>query len=342
MSQSKIIGLFSVAIIATALIVGGIVYFGQQNILSQKEEEAKIAKQRVIELEAQLTQFQQAQTAQQGKLQVPPIQDWKTYSNEDLSMDIMYPDTLFKVDTENNELYHQMQAFKLKNTEDSADSEFAKDMQISFSQETDQNCDYLKENMGDIGTEFVFQNVKGVKYDVGAEGRGVVTYCIKDNKAKDIAIIRRFYINETYSPELTQQADYINSQAQGQLFDLMLQTVKIKDYDVSGLNYENETYGFILRFPQIWLGYAVKEDKKDTTKTESIAYNFGTDKPLFTISVFTKAQWNKVKDKDTNLETVIKEGAKYVFTYSNIETPVTADKAKFDAIKDIIASFELK
>ncbi len=342
MSQSKTIWLFSIAIIATALIVGGIVYFGQQNILISKEEESRQAKQRITELETQLAQFQQAQQNQQSKLQVPAVQDWKTYSNETIGMDIMYPDTLFKIDEENDELYHQMQAFKLKSLEDGTEGELAKDMQISLNQEVEQDCEYLAENVKSTGVEFVFQNIKGIKYDVGAEGSGVVTYCIQDNKGKDIALIRRFYINETYAAELATQNDYINSQAQGQLFDLMLQTVKIKDYDVSGLNYENETYGFTLKFPQIWAGYVVKEDKKDTTKTESIAFNFATDKPLFTISVFTKAQWNKIKDKDTNLENVIKEGTKYVFTYSSIEAPVTADKAKFDAIKDIIASFELK
>lgn len=342
MSQSKTIWLFSVAIVATALIVGGIVYFGQQNMLNEKEEEAKAAKLRVSELETQLTEFQQAQTTTQNKLQVPPIQDWKTYSNEELSMDIMYPDTLFKIDAENNELYHQMQSFTLKSLEDGTTGELAKDMQISLSQDVDQNCEYLAKEMQESGVEFVFQNIKGIKYDSGAEGRGVVTYCIQDNKKKDIAIIRRFYINETYAAELAQQTDYINSQAQSQLFDLMLQTIKIKDYDISGLGYENETYGFTLKFPQIWTGYAAKEVEGDATKTGEISFNFAADDPLFTVSVFTKAQWNKAKDKDTNLETVIKEGAKYVFTYSSIETPATADKAKFDAIKDIIASFELK
>lgn len=80
----------------------------------------------------------------------------------------------------------------------------------------------------------------------------------------------------------------------------MLQTVKIEDYDVSGLNYENETYGF--KFPQIWAGYSAKEDEGDATKTGEVLFGFATDDPLLTVSVFTKAQWNKAKDKDTNLE----------------------------------------
>lgn len=349
MSQSKTIGLFAVAVIITALIVGGVVYSGQQKIVSQKEEEAKQTQQKIADLETQLAQFQQAQQSQtqdqQNKLQVPAMQDWKTYSNKDLGVDMMYPDTLFAISEDSSELYHQMQNFRLKSDKDGVEGDLAKDIQISFDQKSDQDCKYLAKNMKDSGVAFNLQTIKGVKYDAGVEGKGVVSYCIQDNKGKDVMMIKRSYIAETYSQDLAKETDYINSTAQAQLFDLMLQTVKIKNYDVSGLTYENEKYKFALKFPQAWTGYTVKESQVDLAKNgkaDSIGFAFATDESLLNVVVFTKAQWTKVKADTESSYEVIKEGSKYVFAYSTATNAKDADKAKLDLVKEIVASFELK
>lgn len=344
MSQSKTIWLFVLAVLITALVVGGVVYFGQQNILKDKEDEAKRAQERIAELESQLAQFQESQNSQ-NKLQVPQIQDWKTYTNEDLGIDIMYPDTIFKVSTTSSELYHEMSNFHQKSNKDGSDLGLAKDMRISFDQKVDQNCANLEKTLKDSGVQFAFQNIKGIKYDTGVEGEGVVSYCVQDNKGKDILLISRYYLSEAYSTEITKEADFINSDAQSQLFDLMLQTMKIKDYDISGLTYENTKYKFTLKFPDSWKGYVAGDKQKDwgkNGKSDSVEFAFGSDAPLLTISMLTKDQWKKIKLL-SDAPTLIAEDTKNSYVYSVSQTAKDdTSTQRLSVLKNIIASFELE
>jgi len=350
MNQTKTILLFAIAVIVTAFIVGGAVYFGQQRILNQKQEEAIRSQERIAELESQLQQIQKSQESQQNQedqFQLPAIKDWKTYSNEEMGFSIMYPDNVFLLDEEKNTLYHELKNFHLINEKDGSSTELAKDIEISFDQKVEQDCSYFEKNLGNDGIEFNFQIIKGVKYDIGAEGRGVVSYCIKDNNNKYIMLIRRFYINEFYSSDLQNQKDYISGDIQSQLFDLMLQTMSIKDYDVSGLNYTNAKYKFILKFPLSWLGYTEKTEevqwaRGDENKIDSITFSFGSDQPLLRILVFTKSQYQRLKALEP-LPELIKQGARYAFTYSIDETQTSdISKQRLSAIKNIISSFDFE
>ncbi len=346
MNQTKTILLFSIAVMITALAVGGAVYFGQQRILSQKEEEMKQTRQRVLELESQLKEIQTAQQSQKEEgLQIPAIKDWKTYSNEELGFSIMYPDNVFLLDEETKTLYHELKNFHLISEEDGSQGNLAKDIEIVFDQEVEQDCSYFEKNMASEGVEFDLQIIKGIKYDTGAEGRGVVSYCIKDDEDKNIFLIRRFYINDLYSIDLQAQLDYINFNIQDQLFDLMLQTMIIKDYDVAGLKYKNDKYGFSLQFPMSWVGYVAKQSKIDWNEEEqidSVEFSFGIAKPLLKIFIFTKNQYNNLSESE-KLPEFIKQGARYVFTYSiDEEAKDDISKERLSTIKDIVSSLNFE
>ncbi len=65
------------------------------------------------------------------------------------------------------------------------------------------------------------------------------------------------------------------------------------------INYENQTFGFTLTFPQTWEGFNTSELTYDSYS--SVCFSFKKPQPfcIFQITKFTKNQWEQVKFKDT-------------------------------------------
>ena len=111
---------------------------------------------------------------------------------------------------------------------DGSDLGLAKDISIIFKKENEKGCNWLETGLGlkSLGVPFIFKNIKGVKYETGAEGEGVIYYCVKNKENKNIFLIERWFLNNSYSTELAKQKDYINNQKQEEVFNQILSTFK--------------------------------------------------------------------------------------------------------------------
>lgn len=122
---------------------------------------------------------------------------------------------------------------------------------------------------------------------------------------------------------------------------------------VNPLIYKNTDYGFEITFPSTWSGY--KLFKKVMTDG-SIVYYVAiptTDKSwpessadagyasLFTIDVYTKAQWQALQAEEGIKPTKLGEKGDYVYAWSSGQATPTDATARFAEIKSIIATFKI-
>ena len=156
--------------------------------------------------------------------------DWKIYKNDQYGFELKYPENIFKLDKNTNTLSHRLNNFHKYSAKDGSDLGLANDISIVFKKENDKGCNWLETGLGlkSIGVAFEFKNIKGVKYETGAEGEGVVYYCVK-NKNKDnqnVFLIERWFLNASYSTDLLKQADYIDGGKQEEIFNRIISTFK--------------------------------------------------------------------------------------------------------------------
>ena len=102
---------------------------------------------------------------------------------------------------------------------------------------------------------------------------------------------------------------------------------KLYTSDTDPLVYKNTTYGYGLTFPSTWGSYTVV--KRDTVDAGATAYYdvflatgdtsglYPDGKSsMFVIGVYTPSQWTTVSAEEGPKPAVVKETAKYVYTYS--------------------------
>jgi uncharacterized protein YgiM (DUF1202 family) len=101
---------------------------------------------------------------------------------------------------------------------------------------------------------------------------------------------------------------------------------KLYTADTNPLVYKNTTYGFGLTFPNTWGSYTVvKRDDSGVGVTayydvflntaDTAVYSDGKSS-MFVIGVYTPTQWATINAEEGPKPTVLKETAKYVYTYS--------------------------
>lgn len=124
-------------------------------------------------------------------------------------------------------------------------------------------------------------------------------------------------------------------------------TAQTSDSQAADWNtYRNDKYGFTLLFPKAWgksLTVASQPERfSDGSAGESVMFNYGGD-PLFTISVFTRSQWNlRLKDDYPN-PVYLAENSSFVFAYTATQNGVY--RAPSSVLKDVeaaIATFKLQ
>ena len=151
--------------------------------------------------------------------------DWKIYTNEEYGFEVSYPENIFQLDKNRAMLLHTLRGFHKYSQKDGSDGGLAKDISITFEKDITR-CDEAEQWFPSLAESFEFKNANGLKYLTGAEGEGVVYYCIKNKAGETIFLVERSFLSEAYSLDLSDQKDYITSQAQLMLFNQILSTFK--------------------------------------------------------------------------------------------------------------------
>lgn len=116
--------------------------------------------------------------------------------------------------------------------------------------------------------------------------------------------------------------------------------VDMSDWEI----YENEEYGFSLKFPEAWKNYTTKKrilSWGDDT-SDSIDFGFLEQDSLFNISVHEKNQWQKIQSEEQPNPTYLGENDRYVFGYAQaqyVRNEIMAERMKEVIL--IVNTFEL-
>ena len=150
----------------------------------------------------------------------------ETYRNDVLGFEAVYPSDIFVLDSTNAILTHTLNNFHKYSLKDGADLGLAKDIKIVFKKDISE-CDNADNTIEELGEPFVSGSLKGLKYEMGAEGEGVVFYCFRSDEGENIFMIARYFLSEAWSTELPKQADFIPLQKQAEIFDNILASFKL-------------------------------------------------------------------------------------------------------------------
>jgi eight-cysteine-cluster-containing protein len=196
-----------VALVVVSFVIGGIVYAAIFAINDIQKTSAEVAA---------MTQ-QIKEMGPQAKI--------RTYKDTNLGFEVKYPTEFFQLDAANAALKHTLKNFHKYSLADGSDLGLADDIKIVFHKDITE-CDNSETTIKDIGTSFQIGGLRGIKYEMGAEGEGVVFYCVKNSQNKNIFFIERFFLSEAWSTELPGQADYLSSVRQEELFNQIISTFK--------------------------------------------------------------------------------------------------------------------
>jgi hypothetical protein len=150
----------------------------------------------------------------------------ETYRNDTLGFEVEYPSDIFKLDVVSAILTHALKNFHKYSPKDGADLGLAEDIKIVFKKDIGE-CDNADNTIEEIGEPFISGSLRGLKYEMGAEGEGVILYCFRNDAGENIFMIQRYFLGEAWSIELLKQADFIPLQKQVEVFDNILARFKL-------------------------------------------------------------------------------------------------------------------
>lgn len=150
----------------------------------------------------------------------------KTYKDTFLGFEVTYPENILTLDSEKATLAHTMKNFHKYSPKDGADLGLAENMKIVFKKNTEE-CNNADNNIEEDGEAFVSGVLKGLKYEMGAEGEGEIIYCFRDDEGNNIFMISRYFLSEAWSSEISKQPDFISLQKQAEIFEKILASFKL-------------------------------------------------------------------------------------------------------------------
>jgi len=151
---------------------------------------------------------------------------WPVFENSVDKFQVAYPSDIFAIDKNLNKIYHQLKTFHKKSFKDGSDLGPAQDMVIIF-KKTVQQCNDMEKVLKPLSQPFVIGKQKGLKYEMGAEGEGIIYYCLQNNENKNIFLVERYFLNEGYG-NIAKEADFLSSKQQEEVFNKILETLIIQ------------------------------------------------------------------------------------------------------------------
>ncbi|MDP2932755.1 MAG: hypothetical protein Q8N81_01330, partial [bacterium] len=109
--------------------------------------------------------------------QISKTASWSTYTDSSLGFEVKYPSDIFKLDTKAAALSHTLKNFHLTSEKDGSDLGPASDITLTFKKDA-KKCQELSKLIPSLAQPYKINGLDALKYDTGAEGRGVVYYCI--------------------------------------------------------------------------------------------------------------------------------------------------------------------
>ena len=197
-----------VALIAAIFVIGGLIWSAVFAINDIQKTTAEIA-------------------SMTGEInEMGPQAKIKTYRDMTLGFLVKYPVEFFQLDAIKATLKHTLQSFHKYSLKDGSDLGLAEDIKIVFHKDISE-CDNSDRTIKESGVPFQIGILKGIKYEMGAEGEGVIYYCVKNSKNKNVFFIERFFLLDAWSTELPKQSDYISPAKQEELFNQVISTFKL-------------------------------------------------------------------------------------------------------------------
>jgi hypothetical protein len=146
--------------------------------------------------------------------------------NTSLRFEAEYPGDILKLDAANSILTHTLKSFHKYSLKDGADLGLAEDIKIIFKRDINE-CDNADNTIEELGEPFVSGDLKGLKYEMGTEGEGVIFYCFRSDAGENIFMIARYFLSEAWSTELSEQTDFIPLRKQAEIFNAILASFKL-------------------------------------------------------------------------------------------------------------------
>jgi len=151
--------------------------------------------------------------------------NWSVFESSLAKFKVAYPSDIFSIDRNLGKIYHQLANYQNTNQQEGLFPQKTMDMVITF-QRTGQQCNDMDKMLQPLAKSFKLGNYNGTQYEMDAEGKGIVYYCIKDNSGKNIFMVERYYLNESWG-NIANEPDFIPTQQQLELFNKVLETLTI-------------------------------------------------------------------------------------------------------------------
>ncbi|MEK7104287.1 MAG: hypothetical protein AAB842_02720 [Patescibacteria group bacterium] len=151
--------------------------------------------------------------------------NWSTFESSLAKFKVAYPSDILSIDRNLGKIYHQLANYKNTNLQEGFSPQKTMDMVITF-QRTGQRCDDMDKMLKPLAKEFKLGKHSGTQYEMADEGKGIVYYCIKDSDGKNIFMVERYYLNESWG-DIANEPDFIKTPQQTELFNKIIETLVI-------------------------------------------------------------------------------------------------------------------